>query len=70
MTDRREFIRASLLAAASIVAAPVLANPVLKDNKKTNDMKRIMIIDGGPRCNMNTAAMVEAFAYGEQMRRA
>ena len=25
-------------------------------------MKKIMIIDGGPRRNMNTAAMVEAFA--------
>lgn len=27
-------------------------------------MKKIMIIDGGPRRNMNTAAMVEAFADG------
>ncbi|MBR6031739.1 MAG: flavodoxin family protein [Bacteroidaceae bacterium] len=27
-------------------------------------MKRIMIIDGGPRKNMNTAAMIEAFANG------
>lgn len=64
MTDRREFIRTSLLAAASIVAAPVLASPALKDNKQTTDMKKIMIIDGGPRRNMNTAAMVEAFAEG------
>ena len=64
MTDRREFIRTSLLAAASIVAAPVLASPVHKDNKNTREMKKIMIIDGGPRRNMNTAAMVEAFAEG------
>lgn len=27
-------------------------------------MKKIMVIDGGPRKNMNTAAMVEAFAKG------
>ena len=27
-------------------------------------MKKIMIIDGGPRKNMNTAAMVEKFAEG------
>lgn len=63
MTDRREFIRTSLLAAASIVATPVLGSTVLKDNNKRN-MKKIMIIDGGPRRNMNTAAMVEAFAEG------
>ena len=64
MTNRREFIRTSLLAAASLAAAPVLASPALKDNKNTNDMKKIMIIDGGPRRNMNTASMVEAFAEG------
>ena len=29
-----------------------------------SNMKKIMIIDGGPRKNMNTAAMVEAFAEG------
>ncbi len=27
-------------------------------------MKKIMIIDGGPRKNMNTAQMVEMFAEG------
>lgn len=27
-------------------------------------MKKIMIIDSGPRKNMNTAAMIEAFANG------
>ena len=32
---------------------------------KTNTgMKKIMIIDGSPRKNMNTAAMIEAFANG------
>ena len=64
MTDRREFIRTSLLAAVSIVAAPVLAGTGQQDNKKISHMKKIMIIDGGPRRNMNTAAMVEAFAEG------
>ena len=28
------------------------------------NMKKIMIIDGGPRKNMNTAAMLEKFAEG------
>ena len=64
MTDRREFIKTSLLAAASIVAAPVLAGTGQQDNKKTSHMKKILIIDGGPRRNMNTAAVVEAFAEG------
>ena len=32
--------------------------------KNDTVMKKIMIIDGGPRKNMNTAAMVEAFAEG------
>ena len=32
--------------------------------KSDTDMKKIMIIDGGPRKNMNTAAMVQAFAEG------
>ena len=27
-------------------------------------MKKIVIIDGGPRKNMNTAAMIEAFSDG------
>ena len=27
-------------------------------------MKKIMVIDGGPRKNMNTAAMCEKFAEG------
>ena len=27
-------------------------------------MKKIVIIDGGPRKNMNTAAMIEAFTRG------
>lgn len=34
-------------------------------NKKTQrDMKKIIIIDGGPRCNMNTAQMLQKFAEG------
>ena len=30
-------------------------------------MKKIMIIDGGPRKNMNTAKMVEKFAEGAKV---
>jgi multimeric flavodoxin WrbA len=34
------------------------------NNRITDIMKKIMVIDGGPRRNMNTAAMLESFANG------
>jgi multimeric flavodoxin WrbA len=36
----------------------------VSENKKQQDMKRIIIIDGGPRRNMNTAQMLQKFAEG------
>ncbi|MCR4932437.1 MAG: NAD(P)H-dependent oxidoreductase, partial [Bacteroidales bacterium] len=35
---------------------------MIKQNNST--MKKIMIIDGGPRKNFNTAAMLQKFAEG------
>ena len=38
--------------------------PIIVNQKKKIDMKRIIIIDGGPRKNFNTAAMLQKFAEG------
>ena len=45
---------------------PLMAYDMNKENnKKTQqDMKKIIIIDGGPRRNMNTAQMLQKFAEG------
>ena len=62
--NRREFIKMSARAAAAV---PLLCSPIAiiaQDNKTNSDMKKIMIIDGGPRRNMNTAAMLARFADG------
>jgi len=63
-TNRRDFIKKTMMALAAL---PVMSSPlgVLADESKTqSDMKKIMIIDGGPRKNMNTAAMLEKVAEG------
>ena len=39
-------------------------NEHLTTKTNTGMTKKIMIIDGGPRKNMNTAAMVDKFAEG------
>lgn len=69
--DRRNFFRKSIfgtaaLAAASLLDTPVAAEPVRvsKNNKTKKKMKKIVIIDGGPRRNMNTAKMLNSFAEG------
>ena len=66
--DRREFIKKSGMAVMAAAVSPLLASPLGKiiEETKTNTgmTKKIMIIDGGPRKNMNTAAMVEKFAEG------
>ncbi len=68
--DRRDFLKKSALGFAAIAATSLLENPIMAKaneliNPKTDkNMKKIMIIDGGPRKNMNTAAMVQAFAKG------
>lgn len=68
--DRRDFLKKTALGVAAVAATSLLEHPaVAKANelinpKTNNNMKKIMIIDGGPRKNMNTAAMVAAFAEG------
>ena len=64
--DRRKFVKDMAMAMAAI---PVLSSPLAaladdKPNNKNSNMKKIMIIDGGPRKNFNTAAMLEKFAEG------
>ena len=65
--DRREFIKKSGMAVMATAVSPLLASPlgkIMEETKTNTGMKKIMIIDGGPRKNMNTAAMVEKFAEG------
>lgn len=65
--DRREFIKKSGMAVMAAAISPLLASPlgkIIEETKTNTGMKKIMIIDGGPRKNMNTAAMVEKFAEG------
>ena len=62
MTNRREFLKKSTMAVAAVAVAPILSASV--EPCKPTNMKKIMLIDGGPRRNMNTAAMAEAFAEG------
>lgn len=63
-TNRREFIKKTVMA---LTAIPLLSSPIgaLADVTRNNrDMKKIIIIDGGPRKNMNTAAMLAKVAEG------
>ena len=62
--DRREFVKGMAMVAISVLSSPaaVLAAPLSQNNDST--MKKIMVIDGGPRKNMNTAQMLQQFAEG------
>ena len=63
-TNRRQFIKKTVMA---LTAIPLLSSPIgaLADVTRNNrDMKKIIIIDGGPRKNMNTAAMLAKVAEG------
>ena len=61
MTDRRKFIKTSLLATASIAAAPVLDLQGKNDNPKSRKMK-VLILNGSPRPKGNTAIALAEFA--------
>ena len=61
--DRRTFFKNSA-AGAAFAAAVVAGVRVRAGNKENNDMKKLIIIDGGPRRNMNTAQMLRRFAEG------
>ncbi len=63
-TNRRDFIKRAAMALAAI---PVMSSPLgllAQETQNNSKMKKIMIIDGGPRKNMNTAAMLEKVAEG------
>lgn len=62
-TNRRDFIKKAV---AALAAIPFLSSfgVYAEETDTQRNMKKIMIIDGGPRKNMNTAAMLEKFAEG------
>lgn len=61
MTDRREFIKTSLFAAASLAVAPALAFPQMNDNLNNRKMK-VLILNGSPRPQGNTSIALAEFA--------
>ena len=68
--DRRGFLKKSAIGMTTAAVSSLLEHPALASVRKSinqetrNDMKKIMIIDGGPRRNMNTAQMLQRFAEG------
>lgn len=67
--DRRDFLKKSAIgvtamAVTSIVKVPAMTSANSIKTKHESYMKKIIIIDGGPRRNMNTAGMLQAFAEG------
>ena len=71
MMDRRDFLKksatgVSAVAAAGLVGLPAMAAATRRMTHNKSDMKKIMIIDGGPRRNVNTAGMLQAFAEGAE----
>ena len=67
--DRRDFLKKSAIgvtamAVTSIVKVPAMTSANSIKTKLESYMKKIIIIDGGPRRNMNTAGMLQAFAEG------
>lgn len=69
--DRRGFLKESAFGIAALAATGMLRHPVkaasacgISDFDSRSNMKKILIIDGGPRRNMNTARMLQKFAEG------
>lgn len=69
--NRRDFIKTTILSVSSLATISLLENPLMAYDmditgidKTQREMKRIVIIDGGPRRNMNTAQMLAKFAEG------
>lgn len=68
--NRREFLKKAALGIATIATTSLFEHPAVAAandivNPKTNSvMKKIIVIDGGPRRNMNTASMLQKFAEG------
>ena len=66
MTNRREFIKTAAMAAAALAAAPLLGSTM--QSCKSKNMKKILILNGSPRKNGNTASLVKAFIEGAESK--
>ena len=71
--DRRSFFKKSVFTLGSLAAVGLMKKPLMAydmnmtGNKEIHhNMKKIIIIDGGPRRNMNTAQMLQKFAEGAE----
>ncbi len=62
--DRREFVKDMAMVAITVLSSPLVAMADAQSNNRNSNMKKIMIIDGGPRKNMNTAQMLQKIAEG------
>lgn len=69
--NRRSFLKESAIGIAALAAANLLEHQAeaasfrrIMSSNSPIDMKKIIIIDGGPRRNMNTAQMLQKFAEG------
>lgn len=62
--DRREFVKDMAMVAITVLSSPLMALADAQSNNRNSIMKKIMIIDGGPRKNMNTAQMLQKIAEG------
>ena len=62
--DRRVFVKDMAMVAITVLSSPLMALADAQSNKRNSIMKKIMIIDGGPRKNMNTAQMLQKLAEG------
>lgn len=63
-TNRREFLKKAAMALAAMPLLSAAPGALAQKPNNQRDMKKIVIIDGGPRRNMNTAAMLAKFAEG------
>lgn len=64
MASRRDFIKNSALAVAALAAAPLLGSTLQSCDTKMK--KKILILNGSPRKNGHTAALVKAFTEGAE----
>ncbi len=71
--NRRNFFKKSAFTLGSLATISLLENPLMaydinniNNHITEQNMKKIIIIDGGPRRNMNTAQMLQKFAEGAQ----
>lgn len=63
--DRRSFLKKSGIGIGAIAVTGLALGGIIYAETEKN-MKKIVIIDGGPRRNMNTAQMLESVAQGAE----